>query len=823
MEQTLVLKNKGLYTLPNEYNTQNTPDGALTIADNVVIDKDNVVECRRGYSEEFTLSDSNDRVVNIYFYQGKMLLQHDTNKLGYVNSGTLTDYTGTYVTPSSDLGRIRFVEAQSNLFFKTSAGVYKLDAYNSTPKLAGVPKALDIKISLNASVSGFLTVNNQIAYRCVWGIKDANSNLLLSAPSQRAVLINPAAGSLSNVDLVITIPRNITTDYFFQVYRSELSGSESTEPSDELYLVYEAFPSGTDITNGYVSFTDVTPTSLVGATLYTSPSQEGILQSNETPPLAKDIEQFKNHMLYANIESRHRYFLNLISVGGTGLVANDTITIAGITYTGKAVENIANKEFAIVTTGTPSTNIRDTAESLIRVVNRTITSNPINMFYLSGVDDLAGKMLIEEIGIGGNSFQVSSSRGGAFSPSISTAKTSTKDTLPNAIYISKIQQPESVPLVNQLLIGNKSDQIKRVKALRDSTFVFKDDGIFRITGDSVSNFRVDLLDSTTKLISADSVESVNNQIYALTNQGVVSVSDTGVAVVSRNIENEFFELLGKDKTGLSKYSFAIPYESDRKYILFTISDKSQTIPQQAYVFNVFTNAWTRWILTKTCGIINNSDDLLYLGSGTKAVVNKERKSFDFTDFVDEFLSKTVVSATSTTVTLSDVVDIEIGDLFKQGNYTAIITAIDTNTLTVATNIVVTAGACEIYKAISCKVEYAPNNLGNIGLLKQVREAQMYFKYALFYDLQIGFSTNLSQSSDYIDIIGESTIGWGQVQWGSSPWGGVLTPNNVRTYIPKEKQYCSYIRTQFQIRQGYGQFGINGVALIYRAISERVSR
>ncbi|TXG85836.1 MAG: hypothetical protein E6R13_01610 [Spirochaetes bacterium] len=153
--------------------------------------------------------------------------------------------------------------------------------------------------------------NTQVAYRVVWGRKDLNSNLILGAPSQRSVISNSSGGT-RDVSLTITIPSTITASDFVQVYRSGQSATSSTEPNDEMYLVYEKNPTAGEITARSMTFTDSTPDSLVGVTLYTSASQEGLLQANEMPPLAKDVAFFKGCLFYANTVSKQRLTLTLL-------------------------------------------------------------------------------------------------------------------------------------------------------------------------------------------------------------------------------------------------------------------------------------------------------------------------------------------------------------------------------------------------------------------------------------------------------------------------------------------------------------------------------
>src|SRR3990167_2349836 len=256
MSQVLVLKSIGLQTSPNEFSA--VPDGSLLQATNCSLDTDNIIESRRGFLRYSAYSDSSYRTRKYAFYQDKVISAHSTNLLAYDNSGTWVNYSGTYTDPDANLGIIKFLLANSNLYFTTNAGVYRLDAYNGTPVLSGVPKGLDLQLTLAGSGSA-ITVDNQVAYRVLWGFRDANNNVVYSAPSGRAVITNPTAGSNTDITVRFTVPAGITTAYFYQIYRSPLSGGDDIEPSDELGLVYEANPTSTDITNLYVEITDSTP------------------------------------------------------------------------------------------------------------------------------------------------------------------------------------------------------------------------------------------------------------------------------------------------------------------------------------------------------------------------------------------------------------------------------------------------------------------------------------------------------------------------------------------------------------------------------------
>lgn len=826
MSQALNLKLKGLYSHPNDLSE--LPEGALARADNVVINKESVAEPRRGFSKlSYGFSDPTYRANKLFQYQDKLIAHYSTNKLAYDTGAAWSAYSGTFAAPDSTTP-VRAAEANNNLYLTTSTGVKVLDAYNATPGSAGIPRGLDCQASLMGA-SGFMATNSQVAYRVLWGIKDANNNLILGAPSQRATVANSSGGT-RDVSLQITIPAGITTDHFYQVYRSGASASSSTEPSDELGLVYEANPTSAEITAKTLTITDQTPEDLRGATLYTSPSQQGIAQANDEPPLAKDLAEFKNCLWYANTKSKHRMYLTLISVGGTaGIASGDVLTIAGTTYTGGAAENAATRTFQVYTAGTPSQNIADTALSLVRVINQNSTNTSVYAYYLSSEGDLPGQMLIEERSLGGATFYaLASAHGTAFNPQLPTSGTtvaSTNDEFKNALFNSKLQEPEAVPLLNVRRVGSAAKAILRIIPLRDSLFVLKEDGIWRVTGDYPA-FNVDPLDLTTKLVAPESAVVLNNQIYGLTDQGVVSISDTGIQVVSRPIEISILELFGADYTTLKTVSFGVSYETERKYILFVPSSEADTYPTQAYVFNTFTNTWTRWPMSKKCGIVRTSDDILYLGDATSEYVNKERKSYSFRDYVDESSSATVVSVNEAVVTLASVSGIEVGDLLYQSDsVNSQVIEIDSNasTVTVFTETPFTAGAASLYKAYEAIVEWAPQTGGNPGMLKHFQECSLLFKNNYFPKGKIGFYSELSGSLEETEITGTYGGLWGLFAWGGTSWGGVQRPRAMRTLVPREKAWCDLLSVRFAHRMGFSQFQLQGVSIPFEFISERLTK
>lgn len=387
--------------------------------------------------------------------------------------------------------------------------------------------------------------------------------------------------------------------------------------------------------------------------------------------------------------------------------------------------------------GTPSQQVEETTNSLIRVINKDANS-PVYGYYLSGEDDVPGQFVLENREISDPEFIITTTDSNIlsnFNPTLKVSKNVTSITagnpsiinltshgystgdqifitdtntvptingiytvtvinansfsipvessvsgttglvtnytnnsdneiIPNRIYFSKFQQPDAVPLVNYLDVGAKDSEILRIVPLRDSLFIFKDEGIWRISGDSaLVGFVLTGFDTSTYLTAPNSPAVLNNQIYAYTNQGIIAVSDTGVSVVSRSIENLLIPLVQYNMFATS--SFGVSYETDRSYLFWTLNSSTDTVPTICYRYNVFTQCWTTWNISKTCGLVK--DDKLYLGAGDTNFIEIERKDFGRTDYADREWEKILSnnSVNGNVINLPSLDNVSIGDVFVQ--------------------------------------------------------------------------------------------------------------------------------------------------------------
>lgn len=179
--------------------------------------------------------------------------------------------------------------------------------------------------------------------KCINNILDRLSQEpsgVISSTLQTNVISLVSSTTSADAKLEFSIPSEITSDYFYQIYRSDLVGtdaltptvlgSDARTPNDEMKLVYEATPSSSELSAGVITFTDDVPDLFRtnNITLYTNATTgEGILQSNDSPPWAIDITAFKNTLFYANTKTNQIY-TGLSLLGVSSIVNGDKLTIS---------------------------------------------------------------------------------------------------------------------------------------------------------------------------------------------------------------------------------------------------------------------------------------------------------------------------------------------------------------------------------------------------------------------------------------------------------------------------------------------------------------
>jgi hypothetical protein len=356
--------------------------------------------------------------------------------------------------------------------------------------------------------------------------------------------------------------------------------------------------------------------------------------------------------------------------------------------------------------------------------------------------------------------------------------------------------------------------------------LLKEDGIYKLQGYTPGSVTVSPFDLTTRVIGADTAVSLNSGVWMLSNQGVVSISDSGVSAKSIPIDDQLNRLIGSYLDTLTEASFAIGYEADRKYVLSVPTSDDATTTLQ-YVFTYVTSSWTTWNRRLRTAYINSNDGKMYISraDGSQNGISQERKTGTYKDFVDEGIQLTISSVISGLILeLSTTTGVSVGDiLFQSETAFSPIVAVDynTNQVTVQSALIWAVGAAEVRSAFSCEIQWKQVFGDNPAFVRQFSEGLALFKNTRFNTALLNFATDYSGSSDPVQVFGTGNGLWGLFPWGGVPWGGAILPDNIRFLIPANKQIGSYLIPSMNIRQGYSDFKFQGLAITYSNASSEV--
>ena len=497
------------------------------------------------------------------------------------------------------------------------------------------------------------------------------------------------------------------------------------------------------------------------------------------------------------------------------------------------------------TSASVGTQLRRTAQGLIKAINRDLPSLVYGN-YVSAIDDTPGKIRISAEDFTGTIFMRGSSPGlcEAFSQVLPQSFASgnqvfSKNNIQkNAVFISKVSEPEAVPVVNYLLVGSKNKAIKRIFALRDSVILLKEDGIFKITGNSIANFSVTPLDTTVIVLAENSGALLNNKVYFLGTQGICSATDSSVEILSRRIENFIEPILGQ--ANLNAETAAVAYESDRTYRISTLGYNSP-VKNITYIYNSLNDTWTSSDYLFTAGVVGPSNKLFLVSSNR---VLKERKYGNRLEFTGQNYSCTVNSVTPSG--LQAVISIvgrtpEVGDVLVYQDVINRIRKVENAgsgqfllTFAKVTNLTPTL-TVQLYANIPSAMVMAPYHGGTVGLGKQFAQIQLHTRSNNISRIKLTFRGAYfggSEESEWLDTRVLTSGGWGLAPWGFFSWGQadlldakvVTEPAPiVRIYVPLFQQRNTFIQAVMNHQEAAESMDIQTISWAIRAYRERVSK
>ena len=756
--------------------------GYIAYCDNLLIRAPGVMTPRFGL-EDLGSSQANITAV-LYDSINRQILRTsytDARLDKYAGGGSWTSLDATYkygfeVIPSRNFN-----------YILSDIGLRRINSGNSATEIAYVPEALDLTASTTGS-SGWLADNTQVGYVCVWGIKNANNEFFLGAPSGRAIVTNSTGGT-RNVSVTVTIPSNITTAYFYQIYRTRTSASSTTDPGADYALVYEAYPTSSEIAALSATITDVASSTFGGPSLYTNQQQQTDLQANYpceavvSSAGAGRLAAFADCLFASNYQPRSSLFITLLGtqsinglnafatdsathtnttldgiaaadwerlvvgmgVYGADIPANTTIqalpasgtvtlsqaatgtsttsrtfgdilTIGGVDYYAYTSENVANRQFQVYGSDV-SSDIRNTCASLIRVFNQSTSNTIAYMRYLSGPDELPGRMIIYCRSDRASTYTVASTHGMAWTPNLTTAQTILSQGDPGTVLVSKPNEPQAWPLVAYITFAGDTE-VYEFSVLRGALLVWTNRGLYRITG-SYGAFFTDLIDATAILVKGASTPSlgtvvVDNVAYGLTARGLVAATETSTRIVSDNVAANLTNLTPSTALRISCH----PGDG---LIFVPISGVG------TYVYSTRFQLWTYFSQVLNCGDYDLSTGRQVFYDGT--VKRARDATYQAANLYDSTAAITIASISANILTLSATPgSLTVGDYINQSATWSVVTAIDGTAVTVDDAAGFTTGAATAYIGFTVTVRYCPLTSG-AGSRKNFVSGNVHFDTA----------------------------------------------------------------------------------------------
>lgn len=322
---------------------------------------------------------------------------------------------------------------------------------------------------------------------------------------------------------------------------------------------------------------------------------------------------------------------------GASIWFGDVLTVNGVDFVAwpaflQTPLTDARRTFLLSALSAMSTRVDVAATNLARAINDyavLASGTVVAQTIPGGLGDVgsvgnSGTLILERTTLAGSSFTVKSTKPQAWRPAIGDTVddtlTSTQDDKPHRVWFSQPDEPEAVPLLNYIDIGSEKGAIQRLIPLADALLVFKEDGLYRITGSAPDRWTVTLLDPTLRLVRPEACAVLDDTVYAWTNRGVVTADESGVRQVisAGKIDTELFTaqsaVLGDDEY----HGCRILTSQRHGLVLLTLPNVAVESPgplssSTVYCFAAKTGQWTKWPMYIRCGDAG-SDGVLWIAA-----------------------------------------------------------------------------------------------------------------------------------------------------------------------------------------------------------------
>jgi hypothetical protein len=433
-----------------------------------------------------------------------------------------------------------------------------------------------------------------------------------------------------------------------------------------------------------------------------------------------------------------------------------------------------------------------------------------NVMIVSALGDGAyspWSILCEQIGVvsrtSAATITAKSSKPLATSPRIDTTGiTNTQRGGINVLAWSKINEPEAVPpFENQVEIGSREHAIQRVLAARDALYVFKTDGIWRVSGYSPETLTVDEYDRTLTLVHPDAACLYDGKIAAWTNKGVVLIGGGATQVISGAIDTSL--ALYQNPSATERGTFVAAWPAEDMILV------AANVGAEFFAYNVRTQTWSEWThATTTLHSASGAGQYLYVG-GVASSTATLLKSNSTTKDLEYSITVSNVSGTTITISAGSGWTPAVNDLVIQSSVAYAVTAITSATVFTVQIAGLTAAAATAEVGPTSTVMLSSEDAGNPLAQKMWREVSWLF-HVLRGVCRIAFSFMTDRyltasSANYFETFSTSNI----------------TGKSIRVPTPRQHKRAPMFAPGFSVSGPRMGWQMSAVSMAIEPMSERL--
>lgn len=420
------------------------------------------------------------------------------------------------------------------------------------------------------------------------------------------------------------------------------------------------------------------------------------------------------------------------------------------------------------------------------------------------------------------------------------AVSASNDYRPAALRTSAPYEPDGAPLLNEFLQGNLQKKLLGLTAVRDGVILHKEDGDWRLIGDTPDDFRVVPLNPSAHNIAGAYTGPFENSALSIVDSGVLQSWETGVKELSDPVDitvsggpQGILDLLRLLPVEVAQVGFAVMDQNrvyPRAWFWFP-REAGDAFARQAWVWNQRAQAWSgpiyRDAITAT---VWPATGRMYLAEPGAGRVKRERLTGTTADFVDEVRfqadhavllggdgSVDVIRPEDELNVPISVAQVQIGDVYVTGVLARVV-SVDVGAGTISVNAVAgqdyaDPGSLEAH--IPVTLEWRNIYGRESGTRVTFEEVHPHFQDSAFTSPLVATATDWAPAYAEDELLGLGNL--------DDPSVPVVETAPLRQVVPDAANEGTWMRVRLRIAHGRAPIRAQGLKVWMRAGDREVRR